>query len=384
MTLSTDGPFVPTYGRYPLEILRGEGRRVLASDGRWYLDAIGGIAVSALGHGHPALVQAVVAQAQALLHASNLYRVPVQTRFAERLLEVVEGKAVFLCNSGTEANEAAHKLVRKHHWQQAGAIEGAPSPRTRILVAENAFHGRSLLALALTPRARYQAGFGPLPGPVQAVPVDVLAAAVDDTVAAVFIEPVQGEGGCHPVPQETLHALRAACDEHGALLIYDEIQCGLGRTGELVHQPRPDVITLAKALGGGLPLGAMVVVNPALATTLGPGDHGSTFGGNPVACAAGLAVLETLIAEDLPARCRSLGVRLAEGLSAAGVEPRGRGLMLAAPTSGPAAPIIDRMRERGVLVCPAGPEAVRFLPAFTSTEAEIDEMTAVFREALNA
>jgi acetylornithine/succinyldiaminopimelate/putrescine aminotransferase len=218
---------------------------------------------------------------------------------------------------------------------------------------------------------------------VQAVPVDALPAAVDETVAAVFIEPVQGEGGCYPVSSGTLAALRQACDQHGALLVYDEIQCGLGRTGELVHQPRPDVITLAKALGGGLPLGAMVVVNPALATTLGPGDHGSTFGGNPVACAAGLAFLEALVADDLPSRCAALGERLVEGLQSSGVAPRGRGLMVAAPTPGPAGPVIDRMREQGVLVCPAGPEAVRFLPAFTSTEAEIDEMTAAFRHALS-
>lgn len=381
MPTHTDGPFVPTYGRYPLEIMRGEGRRLLASDGRWYLDAIGGIAVSALGHRHPVVLEAVLSQANALLHASNLYRVPVQTAFAERLLEVMQGEAVFLCNSGTEANEAAVKLVRKHHWKQAGATPDADSPRTRILVAENAFHGRSLMALALTPRSKYRQGFGPLPGPVTALPVSALAGAVDDSVAAVFVEPVQGEGGCFPVPEDTLRALRAACDAHGALLVYDEIQCGLGRTGELIHEPRPDLITLAKAVGGGLPLGAMLVVNPALADTLGPGDHGSTFGGNPVACAAGLAVLNTVVADDLPARCAALGARLAAGLSAAGAAPRGRGLMLAAPLGAPAGPVIDRMREAGVLVCPAGPDAVRFLPAFTSTEEEIDEMVAAFAAA---
>lgn len=378
----TDGPFVPTYGRYPLELVRGEGRRVQDTDGRWYLDAIGGIAVSALGHRHPAVLSAVHAQVDALLHASNLYRVPVQTRFAERLLDLLEARACFLCNSGTEANEAAVKLVRKHHWRAAGCPADGVTPRPKVLVAHNAFHGRSLMALALTPRAAYRQGFGPLPGPVEAWPVEELASHVDSDTGAVFVEPVQGEGGCHAVPQAVLEELRAACDTHGALLVYDEIQCGLGRTGELVHHPRPDLITVAKALGGGLPLGALVVVEDALVDTLGKGDHGSTFGGNPVACAAGLAVLETIVAEALPARCAALGERLRQGLSETGCTPRGRGLMVAAPVDGGAGAVIDRMRAAGVLVCPAGPDAVRFLPAFTSTEAEIDEMVAAFGSAV--
>ncbi len=376
-----DGPFIPTYGRYPLTVVRAQERRVQDADGRWYLDAIGGIAVSALGHGHPAVLSAVHAQVDRLLHVSNLYRVPVQTRFAERLLEMMEGTAVFLCNSGTEANEAAIKLVRKHHWRLAGSPASGISPKTEIVVAENAFHGRSLMALALTPRPKYQAGFGPLPGPVRVVPVAELPGAVTDQTAAVFVEPVQGEGGCRPVPDETLAALRTACDRTGTLLVYDEIQCGLGRTGTLVHTPRPDAITLAKALGGGLPLGALLVVRPELATTLGPGDHGSTFGGNPVACAAGLAVLDTIENDALPARCRTLGVRLSEGLRASGASVRGSGLMMAADVGAAAGPVIDRMRELGVLVCPAGPTAVRFLPAFTSTESEVDEMVSVFAQA---
>jgi len=376
-----DGPFIPTYGRYPLTLVAGADRRVQDSDGRWYLDAIGGIAVSALGHGHPAVLTAVRAQVDRLLHVSNLYHVPVQTRFAERLLELLQGEAVFLCNSGTEANEAAVKLVRKHHWQQAGCPASGDSPRTEIVVAENAFHGRSLMALALTPRPKYKAGFGPLPGPVRVVPVAELPSAVTASTAAVFVEPVQGEGGCRPVPEETLVALRAACDHHGALLVYDEIQCGLGRTGTLVHTPRPDLITVAKALGGGLPLGALIAVRPDLGTTLGPGDHGSTFGGNPVACAAGLAVLDTIAEQDLTRRCRELGNRLTLGLQAAGVPVRGQGLMVAAELGVAAGPVIDQMRELGVLVCPAGPTAVRFLPAFTSSTAEIDEMVAVFAKA---
>jgi len=379
--MATDGPFVPTYGRYPLTLVRGAGCRVQDADGQWYLDAIGGIAVSALGHAHPAVRAAVQSQADQLLHVSNLYRVPAQTRFAERLLEVCGGAAVFLCNSGTEANEAAIKLVRKHHWKAAGSPPSGESPRTEVVVAENAFHGRSLMALALTPRPKYQAGFGPLPGPVKVVPVNALAEAITEQTAAVFVEPVQGEGGCHPVPDSVLADVRAACDRTGALLVYDEIQCGLGRTGTLVHTPRPDIVTYAKALGGGLPLGAMMVVRPDLATTLGPGDHGSTFGGNPVACAAGLAVLNTIVEQQLDQRCTELGARLMAGLSEAGATVRGKGLMVAADMGTAAGPVIDEMRQRGVLVCPAGPAAVRFLPAYVSTEAEIDEMVDVFAAA---
>ncbi len=379
---ATDGPFLPTYARYPLTLVRGEGRRVQDSEGRWYLDAIVGIAVNALGYGHPAVTQAVHAQVDALMHTSNLYHVPVQTRFAERLNEVLGGVGSFLCNSGTEANEAAIKLIRKHHWRVAGAVEGAPSPRTKILVATNAFHGRSLMALAMTPRPAYQAGFGPLPGPVEVMPTQDMAAAIDETTAAVFLEPVQGEGGCTVVPTATLQAIRDACDKHGALLVYDEIQCGLGRTGEIQHHPRPDIMTVAKAVGGGLPLGAMVVIQPALADTLRYGDHGSTFGGNPVACAAGVAVLDTIVNENMPARCALLGARLQAGLAATGMTTRGAGLIVAAETNGPAGPVVDAMRAAGVLVCPAGPTAIRFVPAFTTTEDEIDEIIAAFATAL--
>lgn len=371
---SPDAPFLPTYGRVPLALLRGEGREVLADDGQWYLDAICGIAVTALGHGHPRVREAVARQAETLLHVSNLYRVPVQTALAERLCAMLQGAGVFLCNSGTEANEAAVKLVRKHHWRQAGCPADGVSPRTEMIVLENAFHGRSLMSLALTPRPHYQAGFGPLPGGVKVVSVDELAGAVSERTAAVMVEPVQGEGGCWPVPPAVLQSVRAACDAHGALLVYDEIQCGLGRTGELVHQPRPDAITLAKALGGGLPLGALLVVNDELVNTLGAGDHGSTFGGNPLACAAGLATLEVIAEEGLVERCAVLGARLRARLEAGGLEVRGRGLMLAAAVPQPAETVRRMREEHRILVCGAGPAAVRLLPAFTSTEAELDRI----------
>jgi len=366
-------PFLNTYARYPLTLVRGEGHRVQDSEGRWYLDAICGIAVSALGHAHPEVTAAIHAQVDQLLHVSNLYHVPVQQAFAARLGEVYGGR-LFLSNSGTEANETAIKLARKHHWLR-------DDPRAEIITLENGFHGRTYMALSMTPRDKYKQGFGPMAPRVRSLPHAEAVAAISAETAAVVVEPVQGEGGCHVV--DILPQLREACDATGALLIYDEIQCGLGRSGELLHDPRPDITCLAKALGGGLPLGA-TIAQPAVASAFSPGDHGSTFGGNPVACAAGLATLEIILRDDLPARCAALGLRLAAGLEAAGAAVSGAGLMRAARAGTPAGPLIDAMRERGVLVCPAGPDAVRFLPAFTSTEDEIDEMVAAYAAALGA
>ncbi|MCB9741396.1 MAG: aminotransferase class III-fold pyridoxal phosphate-dependent enzyme [Alphaproteobacteria bacterium] len=373
MNAEDHSPFLGTYARFPLELVRGEGCRVQDVTGRWYLDACAGIAVMSLGYRHPAVMNAIRGQAERLLHASNLFHVDAQRRFAELLAESTSGGAVFLCNSGAEANEAAVKLVRKHHW-----LGG--DPREEILVMENAFHGRTLMALAMTPRPAYQAPFGPLPGGVRVVSPDEAAAAVSARTAAVFIEPVQGEGGCRSL-LHVLPALRAACDAHGALLVYDEIQCGLGRSGEWQHSPAPDLSTLAKALGGGLPLGALVA-SPALADTFTPGDHGSTFGGNPLACAAGHATLETILSEELPARCAALGATLRAGLEATGAKVTGEGLMLAAHLGRPSAPVIAAMRERGVIVCGAGPEAVRFLPPYVISEGELEELIRVFAGAL--
>ncbi len=371
-------PFVPTYARYPDTLVRGEGHRLQDSEGRWYLDACGGIAVMALGHGHPAVKAAVHAQVEALMHVSNLWNVPVQRAFAERLVEVYQAAGVFLANSGAEANEAAAKLARKAGFRK-GELD-----RNEILTLEHAFHGRTLFTLSMTPKPAYQEGYGPLVPQVRSLPADAVAAAVSARTAAVFVEPVQGESGCHVVPQDVLVALRAACDRHGALLVYDEIQCGLGRTGELIHQPRPDLITLAKALGGGLPLSALVVVNPDLYATFQPGDHGSTFGGNPVSCAAGLATLDRIVGDDLPARCARQGARLRQGLEASGAAVTGLGLIQAAHLGRPAGPVVAAMRDRGVLVCPAGKDAVRFLPPFTITDNEIDEICATFADALAA
>lgn len=371
--MTAASPFLDTYARYPLTLVRGEGARVQDHEGRWYLDAICGIAVTSLGHGHPEVKAAVHAQVDQLMHTSNLYHVPVQQQLAAKLREVYGGD-LFLCNSGAEANETAAKLARKYHWKRG-------APRAEILTVENGFHGRTYMALSMTPRDKYKQGFGPMvPGPCS-VPLAALVDAISTETAAVFIEPIQGEGGCLVI--DCLDEIRAACDAAGALLVYDEIQCGLGRSGELIHQPRPDITCLAKALGGGLPLGA-TVARPEVASAFSPGDHGSTFGGNPVACAAGLATLEVILRDDLPARCKTLGAHLRARLEASGAEVTGAGLILAARAGRPAGPIIDAMRERGVLCCPAGPDAVRFLPAFTSTLDELDEMAAAYAESVAA
>lgn len=364
-------PFLNTYARYPLELVRGEGQRALGADGRWYLDGIVGIAVLALGHGHPAVKAAIHDQVDRLLHTSNLFHVGVQAQFAALLSEIYGGGSVFLTNSGTEANEAAVKLVRKHHWRRG-------DPRPEILVLENAFHGRTMMSLAMTPRKAYQEGYDPLPEGVVVRPAAEAAAAVSARTAAVFVEPIQGEGGCRPV--EVLAELRAACDRHGALLVFDEIQCGLGRTGSFTWEVEPDLRTLAKALGGGLPLGA-AVASPGLADTFQPGDHGSTFGGNPVACAAGLATLRTVLEQDLAGRCQAMGARLRAGLERSGLPVTGKGLMLGAQLGRPAGPVVTAMRERGVLVCSAGAQAVRFLPPYTMDEAGIDELAEAFVSA---
>lgn len=372
--MSTQDPFLNTYGERPLTLVRGSGRRVLDDQGRWYLDAICGIAVNALGHEHPRILAAIAEQSGKLLHTSNLYHVPVQRELAQALVALYDAGGVFLCNSGAEANESALKLARKYHYKRG-------APRAEILVAEHAFHGRTLAMVTLTGRDKYQEGYHPLPPGVRVVPDDQMASEISEATCAVFLEPVRGEGGCLPFPD--LQGVRDACDAHGALLVYDEIQCGLGRTGTLRVKPEPDIRALAKALGGGLPLGAMVAA-PHLADVFGPGDHGSTFGGNPVACAAGLAFLQVLAEEGLEQRCTELGALLRERLEALGVPVVGQGLMLAAQVEA-SAPLIQHMREvSGVLVCPAGPNAVRFLPAFNSTEAEIHEMADALGAALLA
>ncbi|GAB3657862.1 aspartate aminotransferase family protein [Glycomyces tarimensis] len=362
------------YGLPPVAISHGEGRHVTDVDGNTYLDMIGGIAVSSLGHSHPALVEAVATQAARLAHTSNLYLHEKEVELAEKLLELarVEGK-VFLCNSGTEANEAALKLA---------LLAGKASGRTKIVAAENGFHGRTLGSLSITGKAAIREPFEPLGRNVAFVPygdTDALKAAVDETTAAVFLEPTQGEAGVVAAAPGYLGAAREITAAFGAALVVDEVQSGFGRTGAwFAHHAAgitPDVITVAKGMGGGVPIGAAIGIGP-YAEVLTPGTHGSTFGGNPIACASVLAVIDTIEREHLFDNVRTLGERLDERLSGDGriEQVRGsalwRGIALAEPV---AAAVCAHLAEHGVLANPVRPETVRIAPPLTITATELDE-----------
>jgi len=366
------------YGLPPLVLARGEGCVVWDVDGHSYLDLVGGIAVSALGHAHPAIVAAVTGQAGRLMHISNLYLHEPQVLLAERLIGLlgVDGR-VFFANSGAEANEAAIKLVRRRQG----------SGRPVFVAAEHSFHGRTMGALSLTGKSSIQEPFAPFGLDVRFVPygdAGALRAAVGPDCAAVFLEPTQGEGGVIPAPDGYLRAARAACDEAGALLVLDEIQSGVGRTGAWFAFQRegaiPDVITLAKGLGGGLPIGACIGIG-GCGSALGKGDHGSTFGGNPVACAAALAVLDTIESEGLLKNVTEVGDRLAAGIEASGhplvTGVRGSGLWRAITLAAPAAAAVEAAASRaGFLVNAVQPDAVRLAPPLILSAEQADSFTA--------
>ncbi len=377
--------FMPNYGVPPVAILLGRGCRVWDADGREYLDLIAGIAVSSLGHAHPAIVEAVSRQVAQVAHTSNLFLHERELDLAERLLALLgEDGRVFLANSGTEANEAAVKLVRR--------IQGPERPV--IVAAERSFHGRTLGSLALTGKDSIRTPFGPYGQEVRFVPygdAEALQAAVGPDVAAVFLEPGLGESGVVPAPAGYLAAAREDCDQAGALLVLDEIQSGIGRTGAwFAHQSagvRPDVLTLAKGLGGGLPIGACIGLGPA-GSGFSQGDHGSTFGGNPVACAAALAVLDTIERDGLLAHVTETGEHLAAGLSeishplVAGV--RGAGLWRAVVLTAPLAPGVEAAARRaGFLVNAVQPDAIRLAPPLILTAAEADEFVAALPAVLD-
>ena len=360
------------YGVPPLALRRGEGSHVCDVDGNRYLDLIAGIAVSALGHAHPAIVSAVNDQVKKIAHTSNLFLHEPGVLLAEKLQSLLHAQArVFFCNSGTEANEAALKVVRRKHSAKSRPV---------MVAADHSFHGRTMGALAVTGKESIRAPFEPFGFEVRWVTygdADALANAVDDQVAGVILEPTQGEGGVVPAPAGYLAAARRACDEAGALLVLDEIQSGIGRTGSwFAHQAEgvtPDVLTLAKGLGGGLPIGACVGFGEA-GSALVAGDHGSTFGGNPIACAAALAVLDTIDADDLLKNVKAVGETLANGIAAIdhpllqGV--RGSGLWLGAVlTAEQAAQVNTAAREAGFLVNAVQPDVVRIAPPLILTQA---------------
>jgi predicted acetylornithine/succinylornithine family transaminase len=360
---------IPSYARFPVEFVRGAGARLWDAEGAEYLDFLCGISVTNIGHCHPRVVAAVREQVGRLMHTSNLFYTEPAMRLAERLSQSSLGGKVYFCNSGAEANEAAIKLVRKA--KHAGDV----------VVVHGAFHGRTYGALSATPQESKQAPFAPLVPGFRSVAADprALAAAVDGRTAAVVLEPIQGETGVNLLSEDLLQAARAACDEHGAALVFDEIQCGMGRTGTLWAYEqtgvRPDAITIAKALGGGLPIGALVT-GERLADVLEPGDHGSTFAGGPVVAAAALASLEVTADPELLARVGELGERLAAGLEGLPhvVSVRGRGLMLACELDLPAPAVVRRaLLEQRLIVNATGPTTVRLLPPLTIGAAEVDE-----------
>jgi acetylornithine/N-succinyldiaminopimelate aminotransferase len=374
------------YKRVPIRLVSGKGSRVKDAEGREYIDVLAGIAVNSLGHCHPAVVEAVREQAGRLIHCSNFYATEPQAKLAELLVTQSGLGKIFFCNSGAEAAEGALKLARK--WGSKNGRGGG------VITMDGSFHGRTLATIMATGQPKYRDGFDPLPSGFQTVPFNDLEAvkkAVTKDTCAVMVEPVQGEGGVRPASREYLEGLRRFCDEAGILLIFDEVQCGMGRTGFLFayqgYGVTPDIVTLAKALGGGVPIGA-VLARESVAEVFQPGNHGTTFGGNPLATAAARAAVTALIEEKLPERAREMGDYLVFSLQEAtrGMEViadiRGRGLMVGVELTIDGKPVVEKMLEKGVLGnCTAG-KVMRFVPPLNISKADLDEVVRVFVESL--
>jgi acetylornithine/N-succinyldiaminopimelate aminotransferase len=377
--------------RYPVALVRGEGSRVWDSNGKEYLDFTGGIAVTALGHSHPKVVGTLREQAATLVHVSNLFHIPQQAQLAQLLCEHSFADRVFFSNSGAEANEAAIKLARK--W----AKEHGSSDRGDIISMRGGFHGRTLATVTATAQEKYHHGFEPLPGGFKYVAFNDLKAlerAIDSRTAAVLVEPIQGEGGINLPDDGYLPGMRKLCDEAGILLIFDEIQTGMGRTGKLWAYEHsgvaPDIMTLAKALANGVPIGATLATED-VARVFTPGTHGSTFGGNPLATAVGLTVFGTLIEDRLAERAGRMGKLLLQGLETIRAthpklvkEIRGRGLLAGLDLVPPVADAVTACRDRGLLVLTAGDNTLRLAPALIVSEKEIAEACGIISAALKA
>lgn len=376
------------YGRLPLAPVKGEGVRMWDADGKEYLDFVGGIAVNSLGHCHPAVVDAVARQAGKLIHCSNLYYIEPQVLLAKLLVENSGLDKAFFCNSGAEANEAAIKLARKH-----AKIKHGPE-KVEIVTALKSFHGRTLAAITATGQPKYQKGFEPLPAGFKYVPfndLDALEQAVGPATCAVMLEPVQGEGGVNVASRHYLEGVKMLCAEHGALLIFDEVQTGLGRTGcFLAYQHYgivPDILTLAKALGGGLPIGAMLA-GEEVSATFQPGDHASTFGGNPLVCAAALAAMEEMLLGGVVENAAATGAYMYDKLiDLAGKydfvkEVRGLGLLLGMELAVEGKDIVDRCREKGLLINCVNGNVLRFTPPLTITSKDVDQALELLDEVM--
>jgi acetylornithine/N-succinyldiaminopimelate aminotransferase len=380
MSNTQSSHLLPTYARVDLAFERGEGAWLIATNGERYLDFTSGVAVNALGHAHPHLVEAITKQANRLWHVSNLYRIPESERVAEKLCAASFADVVFFCNSGAEAMECAIKMARK--FQSAS---GCPE-RYRIITFDGAFHGRTLATLAAGGQKKYLDGFGPVVDGFDQVPFADLEAtkrAVGPQTAAILIEPIMGEGGVRVVPNEFLRALRRLCDQHGVLLVFDEVQTGIGRTGELFAYQRcgvaPDIMALAKALGGGFPLGACLATSEA-AKGMTTGTHGSTFGGNPLAMAAANALLEVVLADGFLEHVRRMSLVLKQKLAeikdrypAIIAELRGEGLLVGLRAAVPSAELVDELRAEKMITAAAGDNVVRFLPPLIVSEEEVAE-----------
>lgn len=385
----------PTFVHPEQNFVRGEGVRLYDNQGNDFIDCTAGIAVNSLGHAHPHLVTALKDQADKLWHISNLYKIEGQNKLADRLCENTFADKVFFTNSGTEALECAVKTARKYHYANGD------EQRTNILTFEGAFHGRTLAMIAAGGQEKYIEGFGPKVSGFISLPFgdhDALKAAIDENTAAILIEPIQGEGGIREVPPQCLRGLRKLCDENGILLIYDEVQTGVGRTGKLfAHEwagengaAAPDIMAIAKGIGGGFPVGACLATKEAC-KAMTPGTHGTTFGGNPLAMAIGNAVLDIILEDGFLDEVKQRGIRLRQMLAELTdqypeflQEVRGNGLLLGIKAIVPNVEVVDAFRDHGVLVVPAGDNVVRIIPPLTITDNELHEARARMVNGLDA
>ncbi|BBB91417.1 MAG TPA: acetylornithine transaminase [Methylomusa anaerophila] len=380
--------YLPVFARYSIVLSHGEGPYVYDSEGKRYIDFLAGIAVNVLGHAHPKLVAAIAGQAGRMIHCSNLYYTEAQAALAAKLVKLSGLGKVFVGNSGAEANEGAIKLARKYG-------KTISEEKVEIITAEHSFHGRTLATLTATAQPKYQKGYEPLPGGFRHVPFNdlpALAAAMSGKTCAVFLEPIQGEGGVNVPDRDYLQGVRDLCDKYGALLILDEIQTGIGRTGAMfayqLYDVKPDIITLAKGLGGGVPIGAFIATDK-VAAIFSAGDHGSTFGGNPLACAAANATLAVIEDENILANVTMVGQYLMEKLEFLKDkypnlinQVRGQGLIVAAGLSRPGRDIVDKCMDYGAIInCTAG-DVLRFVPPLIITKSHVDEMTEILDRVL--
>ena len=385
----TDKYVARTYARTPIALVRGKGIRVWDADGKEYLDFLAGIAVNSLGHCHPAIVRAIRRQSQRLLHVSNLYHIQPQAELARELCRHSFADRAFFCNSGAEANEAAIKLARRYGAEKLGG-------RYEVISTHNSFHGRTLATLTATGQEKVRAGYDPLPEGFRQVPYDDLGAvegAIDEKkTVAILVEPIQAEGGVNVPDKNYLRGLREICDQRGVLLIFDEVQTGMGRTGKLFGYEHfgvePDIMTLAKALGGGLPLGAMLA-REEIANSFGPGSHASTFGGNPVSCSAGLAVMHALIKGGVLKNCVQMGKYFVKGLEALQKrfsfirEIRGKGLIIGVELEIEGSKIAEACMQAGLLMNCTAYKVLRFVPPLTIKKRDIDRGLAILEKVLS-